>query len=85
MIPGSLPHPPAGRDEVIHLRREVALLRESLWEQWESNHVEHCSRDWRTGQGLDVTGRCPTLSAIRLNRWPCCATSREFPSWGSET
>ena len=33
-------------DYIASLERDIALLREELWEQWESNHFEYCSREW---------------------------------------
>jgi len=33
------------------LLRENAALREELMGQWESNHVEHCSREWPHPEG----------------------------------
>ena len=33
-------------DRIAGLEREDGLLREDLWDQWESNHIEHCSREW---------------------------------------
>ena len=34
----------ASRDMTVD--REIALLREELWAQWEANHAEHCGKPW---------------------------------------
>jgi hypothetical protein len=31
--------------------RRIAELREALEEEWEANHVEHCSREWPHPEG----------------------------------
>lgn len=28
------------------LEKENNRLREDLWNEWEANHTEHCSREW---------------------------------------
>lgn len=38
-------------DDLAILERENAQLREELFEQWEVNHVEHCSREWPHPEG----------------------------------
>ena len=39
------------KDRIAELEREVGLLREALWEQWERNHSEHCDRVWPHPEG----------------------------------
>ena len=31
---------------VLELEREVAALRDELWEQWLGNHYENCRSEW---------------------------------------
>lgn len=44
-------HPAATCETAVGVLRENAELRGVLWEEWESNHFEHCGRDWPHPKG----------------------------------
>jgi hypothetical protein len=50
------------------LLRENAALREELQKQWESNHFEHCSREWPHPEGKPC--HWPLPEVLRAHQAP---------------
>jgi hypothetical protein len=57
--------PSDARVELVALRRENLRLRRALLEEWESNHFEHCSREWPHPTGKGCHWPQPKILQIR--------------------
>ncbi len=52
---------------VFELQHENAALREQLYEQWEANHVEHCSRRWPHAVGEQCMWPLPEALVVQAS------------------
>jgi hypothetical protein len=58
----------SAEDRIRELERENALLREELWQQWQENHFEHCSRRWPHGENDPCMWPLPPILEIEPGR-----------------